>query len=431
MKIQSQNCQVEDCTDPKGQVVINGFRRNNDWSGILFFVFDYRSGIREDMRWYDLAQSREVNAQFVSRLRNVGSGKIIFFASRGKVNQTLDSATTLRRYGVAAGFASINTNRPYASMATIAYTGNEQKSWEKSLYSKDGEGLVIETSIHRFRDLDGEDDCTQELGIRTGKIPDSRFTASSVWRNEAANMPFRARLHEKRYNGWCSAEGSPLSHYIQVDLGALKELSGLALQGGYNGSRYLKTYSIEYSSDGVKWQFYRKPGQDDRMIMPGLNGGGSGETRINWLEVNIVARYVRIVPSSRNSDRSCVRFDLFGCAHKTIFMDSSFNNLTFKPLQRINKSLSVYAVVPNRTAVIIGISSAASNESLAQNIDQFHISKLDGMRRTAARDVRTEDTGRNTSQPNRVKIASSGTLTFGIGIEDYYKYDVNISLQVC
>lgn len=431
MNIQSQNCHAGACTDPKGQIIINGFRRSNDWSGVLFLVFDYRSGIREDMSWYDLAQSQEVNSQLVSRLSNVASGKILFFASRGKVNLTSDSAIMLQRYGVTAGYASTKTTHPYASMVTIAYTGNDRKPWETSLYSKDGEKLAIETTIYRFVELEGKDDCSIELGMRTGKIPNSRFTASSVWGNEAASMPFRARLDDRWYNGWCSAEGAPLSHFIQVDLGALKVLSGIALQGNHNGSKYLKTYSIEYSGDGIKWQFYRKPGQRNKMIMSGLFGGGMGVTRISWFEVAIVARYVKIIPSSRNSDSSCVRFDLFGCAHKALFDDSSLDNIIFKPLQKIDKNLSVHAIVPNTSPIIIGISSAASNDSLAQNIDQFHIYKFKGIRRTAAREIRIEDTAKETMKSNPVKIASSGTLKFETSTEDYYKYDVNMSLQVC
>ena len=429
VKLESRNCVNGACNNPKGVLAVNGFKRSNDWWGILYYVYDYRSGLREDERWHNVVQGQHVNDQLVSRLSQVKSGKMVVFVSRGNVKLTANSAAVLHRYGVTAGFATAALGESHAGMVTIAYTGSERKSWETSLFSKDGDGLVIETSIRTFLDLDGKNDCSQELGIRTGKIPDSRFTASSVWRNEDANMAFRGRLNDRlHYSGWCSAEGAPISHFIQVDLGVSKAISGAAIQGNYNGSKYLTNYSIEYSSDGIEWLSYKKPGQNDRKVFPGLYGVGLGTTRVNWFEVSILTRYVRIVPSGRNSDSSCVRFDMFGCANTAILDAKSFENLSFKPLDKIYKRFAVYAMVAGRSTAKIGISSKAGSTIFGQNIDQFHIYEFTGK---ALMQGKVQGEGKGTTQCNDVKIASSSTLTFDISMEGYYKFDANISFQVC
>ena len=427
----SKACQTGACTQPQSQLIINGFKRNNDWDGILSSVYDYRSGLREDMASYNLAQSDDVNEKFVERLSKLPPGKIVLFVSRGKVKLKVNSATLLQRHGVSAGFASTASIDIYATMVTITHTGSERKSWEKSLYSMSGGEMVIETRIKAFVDMGNKNDCSQELGIRTGKIPDSSFTASLVWSNQNAYKAFRARLYERDYGGWCSGEPPALSQFIQVDLGVLKVLSGLAIQGNYSGTKYPLNYSIEYSGDGIGWQIYRKPGQTNRAILPGVYGDGKGVTRVHWLEWNVVARYVRIIPSSSNTNNSCVRFELFGCGLRTIFEDRGLNNLDFRPWEKPNTSLTVYAIGPSDSSVMITLSSAASKEDIGHKIDQFHIEELNGIAiKASSNEIMPNGEAKNSTQTNSVKIASSGTMTFDISMEDYYKFEVNISLQV-
>ena len=431
VKILSKNCQTGACTQPQSHLTINGFKRSNDWDGILLSVYDYRSGLREDMASYNLAQSDDVNGKLVERLSKLPPGKIVLFVSRGKVKLKVNSTTLLQKHGVSAGFASTASTDLYATMVTIGYTGSERKSWEKSLYSMSGGEMVIETSINIFVDV-GSKHYSQELGIRTGKIPDSSFTASSVWNNQNSYMAFRARLHERDYGGWCSGEAPAPSHFIQTDLGVPKVLSGIAIQGNYSGNKYLLNYSIEYSGDGIGWQIYKKPGQTNRATLPGVYGDGKGVTRVHWLERNVVARYVRIIPSGSNTNNSCVRFELFGCGHKTIFEDRSLENLDFRPWEKLNTNLTAYAIGPSDSSVMITVSSAASKEEISQKIDQFHIQDLNGIKRKAfSNTIMSNDEAKKSTQKNLVKIQSSGTLTFDITMEDYYKFDVNFSLQVC
>ena len=144
------------------------------------------------------------------------------------------SAQALQRYGVSATFATTSLPKPQCSMAAIAYTGKERKEWEMSVNKVGGTGAsIIEKTIHVFRDLDGSDDCSQEMGIQTKKIPDSAFTAKSIFGNDAGHYPHRARLNEKMYPGWCSTSNSPVSDYLQVDLGTVKILTGLAIQANF------------------------------------------------------------------------------------------------------------------------------------------------------------------------------------------------------
>ena len=97
-------------------------------------------------------------------------------------------------------------------------------------------------------------DCSQALGLESGKVSDSQLSASSHFPNSSS--PSEGRLNNKK--AWCTYLSN---QYLQIDLLEVRHVSALATQG-YKGrfSNYVKTYEIEYSYDGVKWFDY----EDDR-----------------------------------------------------------------------------------------------------------------------------------------------------------------------
>lgn len=93
-------------------------------------------------------------------------------------------------------------------------------------------------------------DCSQALGLESGKVSDSQLSASSHFPNSLS--PSEGRLNNKK--AWCTYLSD---QYLQIDLLKVRHVSALATQG-YKGSlsNYVKTYEIGYSYDGVKWFDY-------------------------------------------------------------------------------------------------------------------------------------------------------------------------------
>ena len=211
-------------------------------------------------------------ANLASFLTGLTSGKILFMSVRKKVSFDESSAQALQRYGVSGTLATTNLAQPDCSMAAIAYTGAERKEWEQSVNKVSGAGgSTIEKKIYLFRELPGKDDCSQEMGAQTRRIPDSAFTAKSIWGNDAITQPYRARLHDQSYPGWCSGMNAPVSDYLQIDLGSVKLLMGLAIQArGTSGHHYVTKFSIEYSVDGSTWTYYKDIGSTSAKVFDGI-----------------------------------------------------------------------------------------------------------------------------------------------------------------
>ena len=96
-------------------------------------------------------------------------------------------------------------------------------------------------------------DCSQALGLESGKVSDSQLSALS---HLPMFSPLEGRLNNEK--AWCTSLNDL---FLQIDLLEVRHVSALATQG-YKGSfsNYVKTYEIEYSYDGVKWFDY----EDDR-----------------------------------------------------------------------------------------------------------------------------------------------------------------------
>ena len=94
-------------------------------------------------------------------------------------------------------------------------------------------------------------DCSEALGLESGKVSDSQLSASN---HLPMFSPLEGRLNNKK--AWCTYMYLR-DQYLQIDLLEVRHVSALATQG-YKGKRtnYVKTYEIKYSYDGVKWFDY-------------------------------------------------------------------------------------------------------------------------------------------------------------------------------
>ena len=107
--------------------------------------------------------------------------------------------------------------------------------------------------------------------MENGKISDSQITASSSEPNHGAQ---RGRLHFEVAPGkpgsW-SALLKDNNQWLQVDLGKWpRNVTGIATQGGTNyreKPRWVTSYKLKCSDDGVNFQFYKEQGQSTEKVI--------------------------------------------------------------------------------------------------------------------------------------------------------------------
>ena len=424
------------CVNARGHIIINGHQHSLNAPGINTVLFDYWSGIYEHRNSYNVYYSDAAKNNLASFLNGLASGKILFMASRDAVEFNASSALALQRYGVSATFATTKLPKARCSMAAIAYTGGERKRWEQSMNKVGGtEASIIETIIYLFRDLRGKDDCSQEMGVQTRRIPNSAFTAKSTWHNDERHKPYRAKLHEQLHPGWCSGANSPVTDYLQIDLGSIKILTGLAMQGHgmANGHHYITKFSIVYSENGSTWISYKDIGTNNIKEFDGIRRLEKIETRVNRFH-RTKLRYFRILPSARvttTTTVTCLRVELYGCTPEIpILKSDSEKNEPLHILALNTNSLTVHYTVPIKSKAMIEISTAADNQTLDNKIDQMHFKK--------ATVSITHDNGTTQYNQGRArmitnqssKIDSSASVDFNIDQPNYYSFNIDYTFEV-
>eukprot|EP00794_Sanderia_malayensis_P015937 gene15937-17538_t len=419
---------------PKGHITVNGYQHSRNTKGINIVLFDYHSAIFEHRSTYNVYRYSSARDGLTTLLNNPPSGKILFMSVKDSVTINTNLASALQKHGVSVTFATSPIPKSRCSMASVSYTGQNRKSWEKSESHENCSEQVstIKTKIYIFRDFKGINDCSEEMGSRTAKLPNSRFSAPSIWDNY--HPPSQARLY-KVAPGWCAANGAPLSHHLQIDLGTKKFITGIATQGhGKGGWHFISKYDIHYSLDGITWKNYIDDSGTKKTFI-GVERTILGETKVNWFS-RILARFIRIIPIERDAAYSythCLRMELFGCSPKgPIFHDNSNpSNQNKSILDTTSEEISFFAIAPLSKKVEIDISKAATNTTLAQNIDQFQICSVN--------ETSTINNGTIINEISKIekiinndarKISTSAKIQYNLKDVDYYNLDIAIKNTV-
>ncbi|XP_070557345.1 lactadherin-like [Ptychodera flava] len=152
------------------------------------------------------------------------------------------------------------------------------------------------------------DECSLAL-LETRVSEESSFTASS---QTDSNPASDGRLHLPG-SAWC-ADTNDDAPWLQVDLGENRRITGVSTQGGGSSSdAWVTSYALQYSESGNYFNSYTEDG--DIKIFDGNTD--SVHPVQHTLASSIVARYVRILPRSKQGD-TCLRFELFGCDNEPI-----------------------------------------------------------------------------------------------------------------
>ncbi|KAJ7386460.1 metalloendopeptidase [Desmophyllum pertusum] len=97
-------------------------------------------------------------------------------------------------------------------------------------------------------------ECVNPLGMQNGDIKDDQITASS---SRPGDLPHYGRLGNKKY--WCAAKKSK-EEYLQVDLGQIKTVSKILIQGRGTWYNWVTGFFLQYSDDGQRWTGYTESG---------------------------------------------------------------------------------------------------------------------------------------------------------------------------
>ena len=105
--------------------------------------------------------------------------------------------------------------------------------------------------------------------MKNGVISDAQITASSQYND--SSMPFQGRLDSRRVTskkeGSWSAARKDSNQWLQVDLRSQHiKLTRVATQGRNAYPQWVTKYKIQYSNDGVNFQYYREQGQTTNKV---------------------------------------------------------------------------------------------------------------------------------------------------------------------
>ena len=99
-------------------------------------------------------------------------------------------------------------------------------------------------------------------------ISDGQISASSQW--DANHAAIQGRLHFQagggKAGGW-SARSNDANQWLQVDLGSeFTKVTRVATQGRNALNQWVTKYKLEYSKDGVHFQYYREQGKNENKV---------------------------------------------------------------------------------------------------------------------------------------------------------------------
>ena len=102
-------------------------------------------------------------------------------------------------------------------------------------------------------------DCIDlDLGMKSLAIPDDKITAST---ESNANTPAKnGRLNYTAGSSWC-ASTSDSNPYLQIDLQTFHFICAVSTQGNSQADDWVKTYTLQFTTDGTTWADYEEFGQ--------------------------------------------------------------------------------------------------------------------------------------------------------------------------
>ncbi|KAL9972183.1 hypothetical protein ACROYT_G018440 [Oculina patagonica] len=172
--------------------------------------------------------------------------------------------------------------------------------------------------------------CLESLGVSTStSIPDADMTASSQMDSTA--VPSAGRLNAQPeitsqgvttlIGGWAALTNDQ-NQYLQIKFDQIFQVSGVATQGRQDAAQWVKTYKLEYSTDGSSWTYYPDT----------LTGNTDQNTEVRN-EVSVFeAMYLRFRPQEWNGHIS-MRVEVYGCPQSVVAPADNTDECSTSPCQ--------------------------------------------------------------------------------------------------
>jgi len=118
----------------------------------------------------------------------------------------------------------------------------------------------VKSQMNNFSHIGIADACfNNPVGVADPDIiPDNQFSASSYYLLPTSYYPYHGRLNQTRGYGWCASSCCDNQDWLQVDLGRIIEICGVATQGHRGGDRnsMVTDFKLSFSFDGNVWNTY-------------------------------------------------------------------------------------------------------------------------------------------------------------------------------
>ncbi|XP_052247386.1 lactadherin-like isoform X2 [Dreissena polymorpha] len=173
--------------------------------------------------------------------------------------------------------------------------------------------------------------CSGSLGVNNPlSVTDAQLSSSSA-RDEFTGAE-RGRLNLSANGsyagGWAAGNGDS-EHYIQVNLLAPYDVTGVVTQGRADRQEWTATFEILYSTDGI--HFLPVPDTARGGGARRFDGNADQDTLVTNLFPSVTAKWIRIHPVAWMGSIA-LRFDVLGCHANTVFTQvqttSSFSQPT-------------------------------------------------------------------------------------------------------
>ncbi|XP_072017380.1 uncharacterized protein [Amphiura filiformis] len=165
--------------------------------------------------------------------------------------------------------------------------------------------------------VDVIDNCLRQLGMEDKRIENGQITASSVWHSELGQgyfSPLNARLNQQETfevnaGSWCAAKNDD-KPWIQVNLLAIKWVSGVMIQGRNGYDQWVTKFKVVYNIYGSKWKHVKTADDQEDLVFDGNTDRDTIVPRL--FPSHVRATVIRIQPIQWHNHIS-IRFDLIGC----------------------------------------------------------------------------------------------------------------------
>ncbi|XP_035677446.1 lactadherin-like [Branchiostoma floridae] len=164
---------------------------------------------------------------------------------------------------------------------------------------------AIENLSSRLNDTVTDFCRTRRMGMSTGDIPDSSFTASSYYDHRF--VPANARFGIIR--SWIPRTVTAEVEWLKIDLGQETLVYGVITQGRPDYSQWTQSYRLSFSMDGETWTTYADTDGSDKVFQGNYD---RSSPVYNFLDSPLTTRHVQFHPRTYTS-RPAVRMEVLGC----------------------------------------------------------------------------------------------------------------------